>query len=112
MIVEDQTQVIAFLESEAGGMGPTEKTIATHISRIFLKRDRALKLKQAVRFPYVDYSTAPQRLAACESERALNRRTAPNLYVGVRRITREDGTGLAFDGPGVCSPSAPTRQIG
>ncbi|WP_448685113.1 bifunctional aminoglycoside phosphotransferase/ATP-binding protein [Achromobacter xylosoxidans] len=39
-------------------------------------------------------------LQACERELALNRRTAPALYLGVRRITRQDDGQLSFDGPG------------
>jgi uncharacterized protein len=100
MMVEDQSDVIAFLESAAGGLGPTETSITTHISRVFLKADRALKLKQAVRFPYVDFSSVALRVAACHAEVDLNRRTAPNLYVGVRKITREKSGELAFDGNG------------
>ncbi len=75
-------------------------TATTHISRLFLAGDRVFKLKRAVRFPYLDFSTPGQRLAACEAELALNRRTAPTLYLGARRITREPGGTLAFDGAG------------
>jgi hypothetical protein len=100
MIVEDQGDVVAFLSGEAGDLGPTEKSIVTHISRVFLKRDRALKLKQAVRFVYVDYSDASRRLSACQAELDLNRRTAPDLYLAVRRITLQEDGRLAFDGSG------------
>jgi uncharacterized protein len=101
MNVDDQGTVIALLQGDSGGLGSTEQSIATHISRIFLKKDRVLKLKQAVLFPYVDYSTAEKRLAACHAELELNRRTAPELYLGVRTITREQDGGLTFDGAGV-----------
>ncbi|TJV72621.1 MAG: aminoglycoside phosphotransferase, partial [Mesorhizobium sp.] len=50
--------------------------------------------------PYVDFSTPALRLAACEKEVELNSRTAPGLYLGVRRITREAGGKLAFGGSG------------
>ena len=74
--------------------------IETHISRIFLAGDRAYKMKRAVKLPYVDFSTPELRLLACSKEIELNALTAPGLYLGVRRITREaDGT-LAFDGAG------------
>jgi uncharacterized protein len=100
MTVESQKEVIAFLQGGLGDMGNTLKSITTHISQVFLKKDRALKLKQAVRFAYVDYSTPALRLAACQSELELNRRTAPELYLGVFRITREPDGGLMFDGKG------------
>ncbi|MCK9516459.1 MAG: AAA family ATPase [Ottowia sp.] len=72
----------------------------THISRIFLVGDRALKMKRAVRLPYADFSTAEQRLQVCEKEVALNAPGAPGLYLGVRRITRAADGGLEWDGAG------------
>ena len=50
--------------------------------------------------PYVDFSTAPKRLFACQRELELNRRTAPAIYRAVRRITREANGSLGFDGQG------------
>lgn len=101
MRVEDQNETMAFLADPAthGCAGPVE-TVSTHISAIFLCGDRAWKLKQAVRLPYADFSDAPGRLAACEKELALNRATTPELYLRVRRITRQEGGGLEFDGTG------------
>ncbi|TGQ31428.1 aminoglycoside phosphotransferase [Mesorhizobium sp. M00.F.Ca.ET.216.01.1.1] len=100
VIVEDQKAAVAFLLNPAayGETGPVE-AIETHISRLFLVGQRAFKMKRAVKLPYVDFSTPALRLAACEKEVELNSRTAPGLYLGVRRITREDGR-LAFDGTG------------
>lgn len=100
MIVGDQSETIAFLEREAHGFGQPVETVSTHISLIFLAGDRAFKLNRAVRFAYLDFSTAERRLAVCEAELELNRRTAPNLYRGVRRITREADGRLALDGLG------------
>ena len=102
MIVEDQTEVEAFLQAwRPPGSAPAQaQIITTHISKIFLAGDRALKLKRAVRYPYVDFSDAARRHAACVSEVRLNRRTAPTLYLGARTITRERDGRLAFDGAG------------
>lgn len=99
MPYEDQKPVVTFLKQALAAAGAVE-TVTTHISRLFLAGDRVLKLKRAVRFPYLDFSTPEQRLAACAAEVALNRRTAPTLYRGVRRITRELDGALAFDGAG------------
>src|SRR5215207_7297211 len=99
MIIEDQSEAIAFL-NEVMGLGLLVETVSTHISIVFLGGERALKLKRAVRFPYLDFSTAERRLAACQAELLLNRRTAPTLYLGVRRITRETDGRLALDGAG------------
>ncbi|MCK9516451.1 MAG: hypothetical protein WCZ18_03640 [Ottowia sp.] len=54
------------------GGGDAVQVIETHISRIFLVGDRALKMKRAARLPYADFSTAEQRLQVCEKELALN----------------------------------------
>lgn len=82
------------------GEADTVETMETHISVVFLTHDRAFKLKRAVRYPYLDFSTPALRLAACRRELELNRRTAPTIYKAVRRITRERDGSLAFDGPG------------
>ena len=101
MTVTDQQATIKLLACPAtyGITGPVE-TIETHISRIFLAGDRAYKIKRAVKLPYADFSTPELRLSACSREVELNSRTAPGLYLGVRRVTRQaDGT-LALDGTG------------
>ncbi|MEX5727106.1 aminoglycoside phosphotransferase family enzyme/predicted kinase [Rhodovulum iodosum] len=94
MTPDDQSAVTAFLGA-AGG-----EVIETHISRVFLSGDRAFKLKRAVRLPYADFSTPARRLAYCEREIALNAPFAPEIYLGVRRITRAADGGLVFDGDG------------
>ncbi|TIQ15430.1 MAG: aminoglycoside phosphotransferase, partial [Mesorhizobium sp.] len=83
MIVEDQESVAAMLMDPAayGESGPVE-AIETHISRVFLVGQRAYKIKRAVKLPYVNFSTAALRLAACEKEVELNSKTAPGLYLG------------------------------
>ncbi len=99
---EDQRAVIDFLSSPASyGLrdGKVEK-IVTHCSIVFLAGDRAYKLKQAIRYASLDYTTLTLRQAACEAELALNRRTAPDLYLDVQSIHRDAGGGLMFNGPG------------
>lgn len=58
--------------------------------------DRAYKLKRAVHFDYVDFSTVELRRLACEAEVRLNRRTAPSLYRGVVPVTRERDGSIAL----------------
>jgi aminoglycoside phosphotransferase family enzyme/predicted kinase len=91
-----QNEVVRFLMAQGDGA----QTILTHISVIVLTQDRAYKLKRDVVFPYLDFSTPQIRLAMCEREFALNRRTAPTLYLAARRITREANGALCFDGSG------------
>lgn len=96
--MDDQSGTIAFLSRPGtyGVSGPVER-IDTHAAIVFLAGDRAFKLKRAVRYPYLDFSTPQRRCAVCASELSLNRRTAPELYLAVRRIGRmPDGT-LALD---------------
>ncbi|ESY75304.1 aminoglycoside phosphotransferase [Mesorhizobium sp. LNHC252B00] len=101
MIVEDQQAAVAFLLDPASyDTAGSVEAIETHISLIFLVGQRAYKMKRAVKLPYVDFSTPTLRLAACEKEVELNSKTAPGLYLGVRRITREADGELAFDGAG------------
>ncbi|MCW6513085.1 bifunctional aminoglycoside phosphotransferase/ATP-binding protein [Lichenifustis flavocetrariae] len=97
-----QAGTIAFLKTiVAAGRDTSSVTVMqTHISIILLAGHRALKLKKDVRLPYVDFSTPDLRLTACERELRLNRRTAPGLYLGVRRVSRQADGSLALDGDG------------
>ena len=51
--------------------------IDTHAASVFLAGERAYKIKRAVRYSFLDFSTLERRRAACEEELRLNRRTAP-----------------------------------
>ena len=88
-----------FGPEDGPGAGTVDR-IETHVSLVFLGPRRVYKLKRAVTFPYLDFSTPEKRRLACEAEVRINRRTAPSIYLGVVAITREaDGT-LALDGDG------------
>ena len=63
------------------------ETVETHISVLAFQGDRAYKLKKAVAFPFLDLSTPERRLEDCEREVALNRRFAPDIYLGVRALS-------------------------
>jgi aminoglycoside phosphotransferase family enzyme len=71
----------------------------THMSYVFLAGDRVYKLKKPVRFPYLDFSTLERREAACGAEVSLNRRLAPDVYIGVAPLTASAG-GLCIGGSG------------
>ena len=79
MITEDQSAVIDFLTTPATHGGVPVERIDTHSAVVFLARERAWKLKRAVRFDYLDFSTRERRKALCEAEVDLNRRTARAL---------------------------------
>ena len=63
----------AFLADPATHGGETVKRIDTHAASVFLAGERVLKVKRAVKFPFLDYSTLAKRKAACEAEIAVNR---------------------------------------
>ncbi|MFY7963044.1 MAG: AAA family ATPase [Elsteraceae bacterium] len=96
----EQDEAIAFMSDPARvGLEPVE-VIETHGSLVFLAGDRAYKMKKAVRYSYLDYSTLARRKAACEEELAINARFAPSLYLAARPITREADGALALNGSG------------
>jgi aminoglycoside phosphotransferase family enzyme len=79
---------------------PTVEVRETHMSWVFLAGDRVLKLKKPVRYPFLDFSTLALRRHFVTEEVRLNRRLAPDIYLGARSLTlRRDGA-LALDGPG------------
>ena len=93
-----QEDVLAFLAAGAGSGAPARR-IDTHISIVFLARDRVLKVKRAVRLPFLDNSGLDQRKHCCDEELAVNARNAPDIYRRVVAITRE-ADGFALDGKG------------
>ncbi len=103
--VDDQREAIDFL-SRAASYGPAVERveiIETHVSLVFLAGDCAYKLKRAVKLPYLDFSTARRRGEACAAELALNRRTAPALYLNLRQLARNLAGAVCFsdEGPAV-----------
>ena len=100
MVTEDQSDVVAFLESPAAHGGAPVERVDTHASIVFLSGDRALKLKRAVRYDYLDFSTADKRRAMCEAELRVNVRTAPAIYRAVTAVTRAADGVLALGGAG------------
>lgn len=106
MVVDDQHEVLALLSAPAcyavaGHPRPdTVDRIDTHSATVFLVGADAYKLKRAVRYDYLDFSTIDRRRRFCAAEVALNRRTAPQLYLGVVPITREADGRLALGGAG------------
>lgn len=94
---DSQQDVVAFLSDPASyPCGDPVERIETHAAILFLVGERAFKLKRAVQYPYLDFSSPTKRKAVCEAELALNRRTAPSLYLGVRAIGRLADGGLAI----------------
>jgi aminoglycoside phosphotransferase family enzyme/predicted kinase len=93
---DGQAGTIAFLaraDSYPGSEAGEVAVIETHISVVFLAGSHAYKLKRAVQFPYLDFTSLGARKEACARELRLNRRGAPDLYLGLMAVVMgADGT--------------------
>jgi aminoglycoside phosphotransferase family enzyme/predicted kinase len=99
---DPQDAVIAFLgEGPSYGLpAATVERITTHAAHVFLVGEHAYKMKRAVRYSFLDFTTLERRRRALESELELNRRTAPMLYRRLVPVTRAGGDRLALAGSG------------
>jgi uncharacterized protein len=97
-----QDDVIAALANPAfhAHHPATVTHVQTHISHVFLAGPYAYKLKKAVRFPFLDFSTVERRRHFCAEEVRLNRRLCPTIYLDVVPITRGPTGGLVLGGDG------------
>ncbi len=94
-----QAAVLSFLAGDIQPHGPVQR-IDTHCSIVFLEPSRVLKIKRAVKLPYLDFSTLEKRRRACEDEIAVNKRHAPSIYRRLVPITRgRDGLAIGGTGP-------------
>jgi len=75
------------------------KTAETHVSLVFLTGRHAYKVKKAVDFGFLNYTTLERRKYFCEKEVELNQRLSPEIYIGVVRITKRDGL-IGIEGEG------------
>ena len=87
----DGADVVAFLSDPASypHRPPEVEVVETHMSWVFLAGDRVFKMKKALRFPFLDFTTLESRRLNCEREVALNQRLAPGIYERVVAVTRE-----------------------
>ncbi|WP_433192580.1 AAA family ATPase [Nocardia sp. CA-107356] len=63
----------------------------THTGVVMLYGDRAYKTKKPIATDFLDFSTAPLREHACAREVELNRRLAPDVYLGIAHLTDPAG---------------------
>ena len=100
-VTEDQGAVLTALADPRayaalgdGARGESLRRIDTQSAVVFLVGERAVKLKRAVRFPFLDFGTLERRRAMCAAEIETNRRTAPALYLGVAPILADSDASL------------------
>jgi uncharacterized protein len=86
---ESQARLFAALQNPACFGGGVQRVTAleTHISYVLLTGAYAYKIKKAVNFGFLDFTTLAARRFFCEEEVRLNRRLAPDLYLDVVPIT-------------------------
>ena len=65
---------------------PFAAAMETHSAAVYLAGDRAYKVKKPVRTDFLDFTTASARAEACRRETELNRRFAPDVYLGVGEL--------------------------
>jgi aminoglycoside phosphotransferase family enzyme/predicted kinase len=78
---------VTFLE------GAPASVFETHVSTIFFTADRAYKFLKPVNLGFLDFTDRATRLQAVEDEFSLNRRFAPDVYLGVADLGEEGGLG-------------------
>lgn len=91
--MDQDTVVKALMNPEAYDVPPEKpiKLIETHISYIFLTGKYAYKIKKAVVFDFLDFSTLERRKYYCEHELKLNQRIAPEMYLEVLPVSEQNG---------------------
>lgn len=100
MTMQSQKQVVdALMAPQAYPEEPGEiELIQTHISFVFLTKKFVYKIKKAVNFGFLDFSTLEKRRLFCEKELELNRRLCPAIYLKVVSINKSEG--IKIEGKG------------
>lgn len=93
-VAEQRRLLLAWLRER--GVREVPVLRETHVSILAFTADRVWKCKKAVRFPFIDLSTLDRRLANCEREVTLNRRLAPDVYLGVVPLSDSEGTVVEY----------------
>lgn len=74
--------------------------VETHISWVFLGPSDVFKIKRPVELGFLDFRSVESRKEACEAEVRLNRRLAPDVYLGVVPVTVDSRGVTSFEGSG------------
>jgi aminoglycoside phosphotransferase family enzyme/predicted kinase len=95
-----QEAVFRFLaDPRTHGLSEPVGRVDTAAAVVFLAGPDAYKVKRAVTFPFMDLATLDKRRSACQAEIAVNRASAPGVYLAALPI-RRSGERLAIDGEG------------
>lgn len=99
---ETQTEALNFFSGLPSDdpARPEIVRIDTHANVVFLVGTKAYKIKRAVRFPFLDYSTLALREAACKAEITVNSSNAPQIYRRALPVTQQPDGSFALNGSG------------
>ena len=101
-VASDQSRVIAFLQRPQSYADEVQHVdvVETHAALVFLAGSQVHKIKKAVTYSYLDFSTLELRRRACEREIEINKPHAPGIYLGLVAITASDAGTLSIGGSG------------
>ncbi len=96
MTLADEAQALdRFLRRQVGAEGCVQ-VHETPAAKVFVGAERVLKIKKAVDFGFLDFTTLAKREWAIRRELTFNRETAPDVYLGVHAVVRDADGGLAL----------------
>jgi aminoglycoside phosphotransferase family enzyme len=92
------TEQIHDLAARSAYPGPKApaRVIETHISWVLLTPAHAFKIKKPLQLSFLDFSTLALRRYYCQQEVALNRRLAPDLYLGILAVQPDESGALSI----------------
>lgn len=85
--------------------------IETHVSWVLLTGEFAYKIKRPVQYAFIDLRSEERRAYFCHEELRLNRRFAPELYLGVCVVRERDGRASFCDTGRVIEHAVRMRQF-
>jgi uncharacterized protein len=88
-VADDSGLITALTDGRLLGHPGAIEIRETHASMVFLTPSDVYKLKKPVDLGFLNYSTRRRRARMCQLELTLNRRLAPDVYLGVERVTRD-----------------------
>lgn len=76
------------------------ETIETHMSYLFLTKNRVYKMKKPVKLNSIDFSTLEARELNCREEFRINKELAKGVYLDILRLNTDESGNLHWDGKG------------
>lgn len=103
---DEQVEAVHFLANLEDNNKPVDNAtqatsiVTTHCAHIILTKNRAYKIKRAIKYSYLDMLDLSSREALCKRELEINKPSLPNIYLKVVPLTKNDNGNLSMNGPG------------